>query len=229
MNWNFIICNVLDLVQWFAMLTLSLTLFRLKPAGWWRHNALLSVALKTVTLALTATPLHSHLSIVQLVLITLAFYWFYRIRFDYACVIAVTGGIIVFISVLAVNYALALAGGQRLADVMFNKLGLPLYFASAALLTSWIVLLAWMLKRFRLGFSFVSTSYRQTKPGRRLFGIPLTMFLAITIMLPPSEKLTNLPLLVAGICVCLLMLLLASLRTELADDAGTRFGPKTGD
>lgn len=227
MNLSDFIYHALQTVQWFAMLTLSLTLFRLKPAGRWRHNALLALALNTVTLAVKATSLSPYLSIVQLLLIAFAFFLFYRIRLDYACVIAVTGGIIVFVSVLAGNCALALALHDTFTDVMFHKIGMPLYFASAATLTLWTFFLAWTLKRLRLGFSFVTTSYRQSGPNMRLFGVPLTMFVAVNVMLPPGKTQTYTPMLVIAVCLCLLMLLLASLRTEYEDDA--QFGRKTGD
>lgn len=230
MNWNFFIYSVLDVIQWFAMLTFSLTLFRLKPAGWWRQNALLALTLKTATIAVKLTSLQHYLSIIQLLIIVLAFFLFYRIRLGYACIITVTGGIIVYVSVLSVNCGIALAANRPFVEIMFNKSGISLYFASMALITSWTLFLAWALKRLRLGFSFVTTSYRQTKPNMRLFGVPLTVFLAVNVMLPPSSSQTYTPLLAALVCLCLFLLLLASLRTELEDDAGRRqFDPKTGD
>jgi hypothetical protein len=229
MNLHEFTTDMLDAVQWYAMLTLSLTLFRLKPEQWRRQNTLLALALKAVTLALKATVVSPYLAIVQLALIALAFHLFYRIRLGYACIIAVTGGIIVFVSVMAVNYGLSAATNHTFAEMMFNKTGLSMYAASAAILTLWTFFLAWTLKRLRLGFSFVTASYRQPKPNMRLFGIPLTMFLALIVVLPPGDSGTYMPMLIVGVSVCLLMLLLASLRTELQDDPGGRFDPKAGD
>jgi hypothetical protein len=84
----------------------------------------------------------------------------------------------------------------------------------------WTLLLAWGVKKLRIGITFVSSSYFKPKRRRFHFELPLLFFLAVLFVLPPPSSIDRLdysPFMLVGISVSLVMLLAASYRREQED------------
>lgn len=212
---------ILDFVQWFSLTWFTLTLFRLKPKMYWAHSLYLSIVC-SFTPKLAAGLIGNPDSFILLqMLITIACYWIiFRIPLLYALLMGTLGFIAMLILQVILLHAFSSITHLSAHDILENQLT---YHIGIIILISATFLLAAVMKRYRLGFSFVKNSREISlhMPTNKNLLYVLLLVLFLIGLLPKSPKpemmvsITTITLIIA---VFLGVLLKLSYMKEMEED-----------